>query len=54
MKVNVISEAVEVILECNEAKRPVHGSEGVDWGGGRGFQGEKGASRGSHGAIGLV
>ena len=38
-------------LECNEAKRPVYGSEGVDGGGCRGSQGVKRASRGSHGAI---
>ena len=33
LKVNVICEAVEVILRVHEAKRPVYGSEGVDWGG---------------------
>ena len=55
MKVNVICEVVEVILrECNEAKRPMYGSEGVDWGVARGSQGVKRTSRGYHGAIGLV
>ena len=41
-------------LECNEAKRPVYLSDGVDWGVARGSQGVKRASKGSHGAIGLV
>ena len=39
------------VRECNEAKRPDYGSEGVDLGGG---QGVKRAYRGSYEAIGLV
>ena len=38
----MICNAVEVILRVYDAKRPVKGSEVVDWGGARGSQGVKG------------
>ena len=34
---------------CNEAKRPVYGSEGVDWGVARGSQGVPGGQEGIQG-----
>ena len=46
----MIFNAVEVTLRVYEAKTPVLGSEGVDWG----AKGSRGASRGSHGDIGSV
>ena len=50
----MICNAVEVILRVYEAKRPVKGSEVVDWGGPGGPRESRGACRGSYGAIRLV
>ena len=44
-----ICKTVEVSEECNEAKRPVYGSDRVDWGVARESQGVPGGQEGIQG-----